>query len=546
MTPWRTCLPRRLPRRDRRRATEISIVSTQPRWRVLMRWAGKRFRPTSSATQGLAGRWSWKALRAARRWRSRSLRPSPRPGRPPLRIPHSSLHNAQNGSCASSSKRRTRRLYSIIWRTRDKRPSCRSGWAGKAATFSSRRRSARRRRVPLTAVGEQIGMSGGRTGCVPSCRRGPQRRSRPPGGRPDRWRTRLTMRKVKLALLGCGSMGQRVHLPSFLASQKCEVVALADVRMGVARQVAARYGIPKVYGSHEELVTDPEIEAVAAITLWSDTPRVATCLLRAGKHVFVEKPMALSVAEAEPMVQAAREAQRLLMIAYPLRFDAGVQRAKQLLEQCRASGELGKIIWAHAQLIGGEWTAGFFQSAPPLVESDERKPATPPQVPSFIPPDLRGKYVFFAQACAHNVNMVRMLLGDELQVSYANFDKSVCSVVLDGGSYLAALHTGIVMPRPPWWDESMTVAFEKGWLRVEPPPRLLPNVSARVTCFRGDTQQTLVEDGPPQWAFRREAEHFLDCVLTGKETLSPGSEALRDVALTEAIFRQHLQRLQCQ
>jgi predicted dehydrogenase len=132
-----------------------------------------------------------------------------------------------------------------------------------------------------------------------------------------------------------------------------------------------------------------------------------------------------------------------------------------------------------------------------------------------------------------------MLLGDDLEVSYANFEKSVCCVVLDGGSYLASLHLGIVMPRPPWWDETMAVAFEKGWLRVEPPPRLLPNVSARVTLFRGDRQQTSMEEGPPEWAFRREAEHFLECLQAGRETLSPGADAVKDVVLTEAIFRKH-------
>jgi predicted dehydrogenase len=291
------------------------------------------------------------------------------------------------------------------------------------------------------------------------------------------------------------------------------------------------------------VAADPDVDAVAAITLWSDTPKVAMHLLRAGKHVFVEKPMALLASEAQEMAATAEKAGRLLMVAYPLRHDAGVQRAKEIVDDLRRTGELGKIIWAHAQLIGGEWTAGYLKTANPIFQSDEPTPRTPPQVPDFVPAGLHGKYVFFAQACAHNVNLVRMFLGDDMQVSYANFDKSVCCIVLDGGSYLASLHLGIVMPRPPWWDESMTVAFEKGWLRVEPPPRLLPNVSARVTFFRGDRNETLVYHGPWEWAFRREAEHFLESIIEHRETLSPGADAAKDVALTETIFRRYAERL---
>jgi len=351
----------------------------------------------------------------------------------------------------------------------------------------------------------------------------------------------LQVREVRLALVGCGTMGQAVHLPNFLASEKCQLVAVAHLREKLAQQIAAHYRIPKAYRSHEEVAADPDIEAVAAITLWTETPRVAVDLLRAGKHVFVEKPMALTLAEAEQMVEAARQAGRLLMVAYPLRFDAGVQRAKELVDELRATGELGRPIWAHAQLIGGDWTAGYFESAPPMFRCDEPLPRTPCTVPDFVPPQLREKYVFFAQSYAHNINLVRLMLGDELEVRFADFCRPTCSMVLDTGSYQASLHFGLVMPRPPWWDESITITFEKGWLRVETPPRLLPNVSARVTLFRGDRNQTIVEHGPWEWAFRREVEHFLECVSTSRETLSPGADAVKDVALTEAIFCEYLQ-----
>jgi predicted dehydrogenase len=348
------------------------------------------------------------------------------------------------------------------------------------------------------------------------------------------------MAKVRLALVGCGQMGQGVHLPNLLGLEQCQVLAVADVRADVARQVAEHYRIPKVYHSHQEVAADPEIDAVAAITLWTETPRVAADLLRAGKHVFVEKPLALSAAEAAVAAQAARESGRLLMVGYPLRFDAGVQHARELLTRLQASGELGRILWAQAQLVGGgNWTADYFGHGPVIFNSAEPRPPQAP-APDFVPPHEAGKYSFFAQAYAHNLNLVRMLLGDGWQVAFADLSGPVSAVVLDNGSHQTTLHFGLNFPRPPYWDESLLVTFERGWLRVQPPPRLLPNVSARVTLCRGNEDETVVSRGPFEWAFRRELQHFLAQVESGAETLSPGADAVADAALTEAIFMAHL------
>ena len=74
------------------------------------------------------------------------------------------------------------------------------------------------------------------------------------------------MRKVKLGFVGCGMMAQLVHLPNFIESEKCEVVALADKREQLGRKVADKYSISRLYPSHYELCEDGQIEAVVEIT----------------------------------------------------------------------------------------------------------------------------------------------------------------------------------------------------------------------------------------------------------------------------------------
>src|SRR3712207_5928613 len=74
---------------------------------------------------------------------------------------------------------------------------------------------------------------------------------------------KVSMPPVRLGYVGCGYMAQRVHLPNLLSIPDCEVVALAEVRQELGKQVQSRLGIPKLYKDHEAMLADPEIEAVA-------------------------------------------------------------------------------------------------------------------------------------------------------------------------------------------------------------------------------------------------------------------------------------------
>src|SRR5690348_8944540 len=104
---------------------------------------------------------------------------------------------------------------------------------------------------------------------------------------------------VRLGYVGCGFMAQKVHLPNFASIPECRLVALAEVREDLGQAVQAQYGIPRLYRTHQELAADPEIEAVALSAGYSLQGEMARDLLRAGKHVFMEKPMATTVAQAE-------------------------------------------------------------------------------------------------------------------------------------------------------------------------------------------------------------------------------------------------------
>src|SRR6266852_2006533 len=117
----------------------------------------------------------------------------------------------------------------------------------------------------------------------------------------------VDQRPVRFGYVGCGFMAQKVHLPNFRRIPGCDLIALAEVRTGLRDRIADRYRIPRRFSSHEEMARDPEIEAVGVSAGFTLQGQMARDLLRAGKHVFMEKPMAVTVKDAEAILAASRE-----------------------------------------------------------------------------------------------------------------------------------------------------------------------------------------------------------------------------------------------
>ena len=340
---------------------------------------------------------------------------------------------------------------------------------------------------------------------------------------------------VKLGFLGCGYVGQGVHLPNFLATGKCEVVALAEARPKLASKVAERHGIPRVYPSQMELALDPEVQAVAAITSVAFNRETTVPLLRAGKHVFIEKPVAPTSAEGHEMIAAAREGRAMLMVAYMKRYDPGIQWAKERIAQFRSTGEMGELLLARAHCFGGEWTAGY---RPDIIRSDELAPPAKPRTPEWLPDELRMPYLTFNNVFCHDLNVLRFLLEpSDTTVAEARYSGKAFAVLLEMDGLPVTLETGFASGT---WEEEADVYFEKCRMRIKMPPPLLRQGAAHVTLWKEGTLAEVFAPAPSErsWAFFREAEYFLDCVSEGKQPLSPGEDSVIDVELAEAVFRR--------
>jgi len=167
---------------------------------------------------------------------------------------------------------------------------------------------------------------------------------------------------MRWGLVGTGAIANKRVGPALREATDSHLVAVCDVAPEAAEDFARRFGVQRVYTSLGRLLNNDEIDAVYLATpIFLHAPQ-AIQALQAGKHVLVEKPMALTVEEGEQMVRVARETGKTLATAYYRRFFPKVQRAQQLIED----GTLGQVVmvasmyhtWYHpAPGAPGSWRA---------------------------------------------------------------------------------------------------------------------------------------------------------------------------------------------
>ncbi|MEO7146007.1 MAG: Gfo/Idh/MocA family oxidoreductase [Bryobacteraceae bacterium] len=152
------------------------------------------------------------------------------------------------------------------------------------------------------------------------------------------------MNKVRIGLIGCGNFGES-HLQAFRAVAQAEVAAVFDTDHDRARGIASQFGISKVCGSVEEICGLPDLAAIDVVTPEHTHLDPVCRALQAGKHVFVEKPLATDLRECSAMIETSASAGRFLMVGQILRFETKYA----MLNDEIVSGRLGKAVSMHAR-----------------------------------------------------------------------------------------------------------------------------------------------------------------------------------------------------
>jgi predicted dehydrogenase len=166
---------------------------------------------------------------------------------------------------------------------------------------------------------------------------------------------------TQMAVLGCGWVAD-MHVRA-AAACGIAVAGVANHRLESAERFAGTHGIERVTTDWQALIAEPDIDVVVVCTPNSLHAEQSIAALAAGKHVLCEKPMATTVAEAEAMLAAAAEADRLLLVLHPWRHHPAVIAVRDAI----AAGELGRVVRTHGYGVHADWGPGGWFTDPALA-----------------------------------------------------------------------------------------------------------------------------------------------------------------------------------
>jgi len=327
------------------------------------------------------------------------------------------------------------------------------------------------------------------------------------------------MDKIRIGLLGTGIIIRDYHMLTLQNHPQAEVVVVGNLHAESLNRLATDFNIPKTYTDFTEMAADPDIDAVVnGLPNYLHAP-VTIQMLATGKHVLCEKPMAMSVAEGEQMVEAARQADRKLMIAHMWRFDREILWLRELV----TSGKLGKIFKAKSHAI---W----------LYEG-------PPPESWFVKPGLAGGGAL-ADMGVHSLDTLRFVLGNARPTKvFANVGTYFEDIELDDtATLLLEFEGGITALVEAGWYHLYADGLEgytqvygtKGYARVLP-SEVHTHVGGMWSITHPQMPKRKTQVDFPM--YQAQTDYFLDCILNNKEPIPGGADGLWTLRMLEAAYR---------
>jgi predicted dehydrogenase len=317
------------------------------------------------------------------------------------------------------------------------------------------------------------------------------------------------MPKVRWGVLSTANIGTQKVLPAMQRGQYSEVTAIASRELAKAREAAARLGIPKAYGSYEELLADPEIDAV-----YNPMPNHlhvpwSIKALEAGKHVLCEKPIALSSAEAQELVDAARRRPQLkVMEAFMYRHHPQWQRAKQLVD----AGGVGELRTIHSFF-------SYFNVDPNNVRNMA---------------DIGGGGLM--DIGCYNISLSRFIFGDEPRrvLGIVEYDPQfatdrMASGILDFGRGTATFTCSTQLSS----YQRVNIYGTEGRIEIEIPFNAPPDRPCRMWHQRGDQIEEIVFGICDQYTIQ--GDLFSQAVLNDTPVPTPIEDAVANMKVLEAV-----------
>ena len=323
---------------------------------------------------------------------------------------------------------------------------------------------------------------------------------------------------INAAIVGLGRWGQNLVNSIQGKSGKIRIVAGATRTVAKAADYAKKQGFP-LYDSYEKVLSDPKIDAIVLATPHTQRVELITAAAKAGKHVFTEKPLALTVQDAQTCLQACAEHKVTLAVGYNWRFQPALQEIRRMLDD----GRLGKLLHIEGNFCG---PSVYRFGADHWRLDREEGPAG----------GMTGRGVHVVDAMLY--------LSARIDTVFAQSDRRALDYGIDDTTSMllrfrngATGYLGTLIATAETWR--MQVFGSKGWAEVGDVQHLT-TWEMRV-CFV-DPNDLHTHHKPQTVSFpqtsteRAELEHFADAIEAGRPLAIAGGDEMHGVAVLEAIL----------
>jgi predicted dehydrogenase len=311
---------------------------------------------------------------------------------------------------------------------------------------------------------------------------------------------------LRIGVLGAGQIAQAAHFESCAKARNAELTAICDVADDLRERMAIVHGARKTYADYDRMLADPEIDAVIIATADAFHVPASIRALEAGKHVLCEKPVGVSVEEAEELGRVVARSGRTFQVGHMKRFDAGLQAAKDFIER-----EMGELVALKAWYCDSTHRYAMTDAVQPLIvaSAKARRPAVSPKA------DIK-RYYMLAHGC-HLIDTARYLAGDIVAVRARLSQRAgIWCWFVDVDFASGALgHLDLTIAVRMDWHEGFQIYGNNGSV-VGKTYNPWYYRSSDVDIFReadGATHRVLGADGH---FYRRQVEGFADVILEGK------------------------------
>jgi predicted dehydrogenase len=371
---------------------------------------------------------------------------------------------------------------------------------------------------------------------------------------------------MRVGMIGAGDIAQIMHLPYLAEIPEVDLHAIADPGTNVVETLGERYNVPNRYEDTATLIDDlaDELDAVVIATPMHTHAESAVAALESDLHTFVEKPVAVTPSDAEKVVQATEQSNAECMVGYMKRYNPAFQRFERevaaagtidLITSVVLPPDVGGVIEETYDIVRAELDEEF------LAKSNQKRMTQMQRAIGTDDETLVQAYGYHLESICHDVNALRSLFGSVEQIDHVD--------VFNDGRYATAqfqyeggrrclLESGATNRK--WYDERIQVDTAESALTIAFGNAFIRNAPADVRVKRG-TDEIIETQHDPSYeeAFKRELEHFVECIAkdatertpTGKARESvkeaatvrtPPEEAKKDIELIAELFQTFVEQ----